>query len=199
LQEKFLINTNKDFPQIIINSINAPELVGEITSEDLIPYIDGLKELDGLNCDFIIMVCNTIHLYHKELQSKIKTSLLDLREEVKNYLIKNKIKSALIIGTKSTIKQGLYRNEEIALIEPSDEEIDIFSDAIINFNKGFKRDKQIVKTKEICNSYFSKGIETIILGCTEFALMLQNESFPKVNTLDILLDSVVERFERRLH
>src|SRR3989344_1847215 len=94
LQEKNLIKTNKDYPQIIINSIPAPELIYErISKEDLKPYIRGLKELDKFNPDFIIMVCNTIHLYYDLLQKEIKTKIIDLRKELELYVKKKKIKS----------------------------------------------------------------------------------------------------------
>ncbi len=68
LQEKKLIKNNKDFPHIIINSIPAHELIShKISDEELKPYIEGLKELDKFGVDFIVMVCNTIHLFYDEL------------------------------------------------------------------------------------------------------------------------------------
>jgi aspartate racemase len=96
LQEKGLIKSNKDFPQIVINSIPAPELIyDEISDEELKVYIDGLKELDEFGVDFIVMVCNTIHLYYDKLQREVKTPILNLREEMKEFLRKrgNKIHS----------------------------------------------------------------------------------------------------------
>lgn len=48
-QEKKLIRSNRDFPQIIINSIPAPELIYEkVSIRDLRPYLQGLGELDCL-------------------------------------------------------------------------------------------------------------------------------------------------------
>src|SRR3989338_4925854 len=108
LQKEKLIKSNKDYPQIIINSIPAPELIYEkILKEDLKPYIEGLKELDKFNPDFIVMVCNTIHLYYEALQAEIKTLILDLRKEVRDSLEKREIKSCLILGTSSTINRRL--------------------------------------------------------------------------------------------
>ena len=78
LQEKKLIKSNKDFPQIIINSIPAPELIqNKISNKDLKQYINGLKELDKLKPDFIVMICNTIHLFYNNLQKYIKTPIID--------------------------------------------------------------------------------------------------------------------------
>ena len=83
LQSEGLIRKNEDFPNIFINSIPAPELIfNKLDSADIELYLQGLQELDLVQPDFIVMVCNTIHLFHQELQSKIKSPLIDLRKEV---------------------------------------------------------------------------------------------------------------------
>jgi len=160
-----------------------------------VAYIKGLKELDGFKPDFIVMICNTIHLYINILQNQIKTPILDLKEEIKNHLEINNIKSALIIGTPNTISQGLYRFDNIKSIEPTNEEISKLTGLIFNFNKGIEKNKQIQETKNICLKYLHQGAETVILGCTEFAVMLSNEDFPKINTIDVLVNATIERFQ----
>ena len=193
LQEKGLIKSNTDFPQIVINSIPAPELIyDKITDSELKQYINGLKELDRFGVDFIVMVCNTIHLYYDKLQKAIKTPILDLRKELNKLLIKKDIKSALIIGTQNTIKQGLYRFEGIKTFEP--QEIKELTDSIFNFNKGINKQLQIQRVRKICQKYLDKGAETIILGCTEFAVMLGKENIPKINTIDVLVDATINKF-----
>jgi aspartate racemase len=195
LQEKGLIKTNKDFPQIIVNSIPAPELIYEkISDEELKPYIDGLKELDKFGVDFIVMVCNTLHLYYDKLQKEINTPILDLRKELRELLKIKGIKSTLIIGTPNTIKQGLYRFKDIKYFEPDEEEMKQLTDSIFNFNKGIEKQIQIQKVMKICEKYLVKGAETIILGCTEFAVMLGEENLPKINTIDILVEATTRKF-----
>src|SRR3989344_5219726 len=142
LQEKGLIKTNRDFPQIIINSIPAPELIyDKISNAELQPYIDGLEELDEFGVDFIVMVCNTIHLYYSRLQKEINTPLLDLVGELKELLKRKEVKSTLIIGTPNTIKQGLYRFKNIKSLEPDEKEMKQLTRAIFNFNKGIEKQK----------------------------------------------------------
>ncbi len=196
LQEKKLIKSNKDFPQIIINSIPAPELIYDtISEEELEPYISGLKELDNFGVDFIVMVCNTIHLYHERLQRYVDAPILDLRQELRDNLMKNNISATLVIGTPNTIRMGLYRFRDIKTFEPDNDEISILSDAIFNFNRGIDKSGQIRKTKDICQKYIGKGSNKIILGCTEFAVMLGNEKdIPKVDTIDVLVNATIEKF-----
>ena len=200
LQEKGLIKSNKDFPQVIINSIPAPELIyDEISDEELEDYIIGLKELDRFKVDFILMVCNTIHLYYDRLQKKINTPLLNLKKELRDKLLRENMKSVLVIGTPSTIKQGLYRFEGIKTFEPDKNEMKILTKAIFNFNKGMNKELQVHKTKKICEKYLEKGAETVILGCTEFAVLLDNEKIPKINTIDVLVESAIKYLSASAH
>jgi len=192
LQERGLVKSNRDYPHIIINSIPAPELIyDKISDEDLKPYIKGLKELDNFGVDFIVIVCNTIHLFYDKLQKEVKTPILNLREELMELLIKKNIKSVFIIGTPSTIKEGLYEFEGIKTYNPDEEEIKFLADTIFRFNNGIDKEKQ--KVRDICNKYLGNGAETTILGCTEFGVMLDDEKIPKINTIDVMVDSVINK------
>lgn len=194
LQERKLIRRNRDFPQVVINSIPAPELIYDrVLDEELRPYIEGLKELDKFGVDFIVMVCNTIHLYYDRLQEHVGTPVIDLRAELKNLLYRKKIRSVLVIGTPNTIKQGLYRFDNIRYFEPNKRETKELIGTIFNFNKGIEKRKQVRKVKRICQKYLSRGAEIVILGCTEFAVMLDEEDLPKINTIDVLVDAIIER------
>lgn len=195
LQEKGVIKTNRDFPQIVINSIPAPELIYDQISElELQPYRKGLKELERFGVDFIVMVCNTIHLYYDRLQGEINTPIIDLRKELRASLKRKQIRSALIIGTPSTIKQGLYQFPDLKSFEPDEEEMKQLTGSIFNFNKGMERQKQIQKVRRLCKRYLDKGAGAIILGCTEFAVMLGKEDFPTVNTIDVLVETTIKKF-----
>ena len=195
LQEKGIIGSNKDFPQIVINSIPATELIyDKISDKELQPYINGLKELDKFGVDFIVMVCNTIHLYYDRLQKEIHTPILDLREELRELLKIKAIKSTLIIGTPNTIKQGLYRFNGIKSFEPDEEEMKKLTNSIFSFNKGTQKQEQIKTVKKICKKFLSGGAETIILGCTEFAVMLGKENIPTINTIGVLVEATIRKF-----
>ena len=139
------------------------------------------------------MVYNTIYLYYNKLQKEINTPILNLREELKELLKRKGIKSTLIIGTPNTIKQGLYRFKNIKSFEPNEREIKILTNAIFNFNKGIKKQRQIQRVREICEKYLRRGVETIILGCTEFAVILGKENFPKINTIDVLVEATTKK------
>ncbi|VVB75816.1 Aspartate racemase [uncultured archaeon] len=193
------ISKNEDFPQIIINSIPAPALIyDKISAKDLKPYLAGLKELDKMNPDFIVMVCNTIYLYYEELQSQIKTPILDLREEVKKALLNRKIHRPLIIGTPNTIRQGLYRFEGIKSMEPDENEIAKISNAIFDYSMYKSKEKQVKIVENICMKYTKLGADAVILGCTDLAVMLRGKKIPQINTIDVLVEAVILRVAKKV-
>ena len=191
LQEKRLIASNSDFPQIIINSIPAPELINDgISDEELKPYFEGLELLDKTGVDFIVMVCNTIHLFYDNLQGKVRTPILDIRAEVKRVIEKKKIKSVLLLGTPSTIKEGLYRFDGINYVELTDSDTKALGRSIFDFNRGFGS----TTAADICKKYLKTGADMVILACTEFALMLDKEDMPKISTIDVMVDATIDKF-----
>lgn len=198
LQESGLITRNEDFPQIIINSIPAPELISDqIKDSELEVYRQGLKELDSMNLDFIVMVCNTIHLYREMFQLEIKTKIFDLQMALKRYLSSKNITSILILGTPQTIKCGLYKFPGIKNYEPTRVEMDTISKAVFDFNRGTEKSKQVETIREICQYYIFQSIELVILGCTELAVMLEQDNLPKIDPMEVMIDMVIDKVYKR--
>ena len=195
LQETGYIKNNKDFPQIIVNSIPATELIHEtVSDEDLAPYVSGLMELNRFGVDFIVMVCNTVHLFYGLLQKKVSAPIIDLRNEVRKTIYDTKIKSAFVLGTHHTINAGLYRFDGIKSFEPNKDELQQLARAVFNFNRGVDKKVCIERVKEICQKYIMLGAETVIMGCTEFAVMLGKENISKINSIDVLITATENRF-----
>lgn len=193
LQERGLIKKNEDFPQIIVNSIPAPELVYEnLREKDLLPYVEGLKELESFGVDIIVMVCNTIHLFYDKLQRGVNVPIINLREQLKKYITKKKYRNVVVIGTPDVVHKRLFHFEDIDYIELSDDDITALSKAVFDFNRRFKTENQVKLVKSISKKYIDKGAETIILGCTEMALMMQDAHIPKIDTMDVLSDALVD-------
>lgn len=196
LQKEEYISSNEDYPQIIINSIPAPELTSEtITDEMLSPYYRGIQELERFGVDCIVLVCNTIHLYHEQLQQCIRVPILDLREAVARELVRRGIRRALLIGTPLTVKRKLYHALHVEILTPTGAELSQLAHAILAFNRGEKKQQQGATVKKICLRYVKQGVEIVIAGCTEFTLMLQGTKLPIIDTLDILVDLTINRMQ----
>lgn len=192
LQQSGLIGCNKDFPQILVNSIPAPELVmDDISDEQLTSYKNGLKELDNFGVDFIVMVCNSIHLCLEQLQLGVRAPIIDLREKVRQKLVEKGAKKLAVLGVSSTISKGLYRFKEFEYIDLPEQLINELGPAIVKYNKGEEKDKQQQIIESISKDCLRRGADIILLACTEIAVMLKDDNLPKIDTLDVLAQSTV--------
>ena len=194
LQQTGIVRDNTDFPYLIVHSIPAPELVGKVTPELLEPYKAGIREIGNAYVDFIVMVCNTIHLHREELQKESRAPIMDLRQKVREKLSRGGVKKVAVIGTQSTINGGLYRFDGIDYVDLTDQEIDDLSSAIFKYNKGEDKKQQERLVEEMARGIISKGAEAVVLGCTEFAVMLKDVDIPKIDTLDILVEATARQF-----
>lgn len=189
------VSSNTEFPNIFVNSISAPELVhSRASDEELKPYIEGLKALDSMDPDFIVMACNTIHVFLPALQKEVRSPILDLRAVVAAELRRLGISSLLVFATPITTTSGLYEFRGIKCFVPNPEEMNLISESVIDFNVGRLSGGQCEGLRDACRKYLGMGAQTVLLGCTELALILSGESFPKISTLDVLARATVQKF-----
>lgn len=188
------IKSNQDYPQIIINSVNAPELTSEkVDNKMLAPYIKGVAELSIHKPNFIVMVCNTIHLYRDKIigGSKYK-NILSIRKIVKNKLPKKQ--KICILATPSTVKTGLYKYDNCFYQNPENKNLIEIGNIVNNYNSTGNTKKNKTKLIKIIKKQQQKGAEVFLTACTEISELLQNErEFNILSTLDILLDYVFKK------
>ena len=100
------------------------------------------------------------------------------------------------MATPSSLSLGLYHFPEIEYHNPSLEERQEFSQLILRFNQGIDKEQQIKRVKTIIQEHLKEGSQAVLLGCTEFAVMLNDVNIPKINTIDLLIDDLVKEILR---
>ena len=132
------------------------------------------------------------------MKSSIKTPILNIVKETVKKVKKDKLSKIGIIGTKATIKLGLYEEElrllGIDTINPTLKEQETLTKIIVNILKGDKNKEDIKKIKKIFQRFKKEKAEGIILGCTEFPLLIKQKdtNIKLFDTIKILAKSVVE-------
>ena len=129
---------------------------------------------------------------------------MDIREEVNLGMIrrgpafdrkgKDRIGKIAVLGTSSTVLRGLYNFPGFDYVELSFQDLDALNAAIFKYNKGEDRRKQQKIVEGIARKYLRKGADTILIACTEPSVMLKDVNIPKIDTLDILVESVIKKF-----
>lgn len=188
-QKRKLINENTDYPHIILDSIPAPELVNH---SDLTLYKESVKRLENAGADFITIVCNTAHIYFEELQKSVNVPIINLKEITKNFLKNKNINNLLILGSKPLINSGLFEFGEINTIKLSEKEKDDMNQIILDYNIGKDSKRQKEKIEYLMEKYKPNFI---LIACTELSSLLSSTKMKKIDTIDILLEATLDKWQ----
>jgi aspartate racemase len=190
-QEK--LNT-KDYPEMIINSINMTEMLGYVFNNQLDLLIDFLcvkiQTLESSGVDFIAIASNTPHLVFDQLVERVNTPLISVVEETCKEICVKKMTRVGLFGTKSTMTNGFYTQVAnrfgINIVIPPVEAQDYIHEKYMTelvFNKIRAETKK--KLIEYVHALQAKeNIQGLILGGTELPLILSQQDFSDLEILD---------------
>lgn len=174
--------TEGEFPHIIIYSLPAPFVIGGEDDHELLSNIvcEGLKKLESIGVDFIVIPCNTVHRYFEDFIKCVSIPILNIIEEtVKVINTKDPIS---ILATGSTLDSKLYQIQLVkkgldhlngGILQP-----DI--DEYITLVKDNPNDIELDKIWDrILTYHFNMGCNNIIIGCTD--IMIKENEKNKLN------------------
>jgi aspartate racemase len=164
----------------------------------LLPYLlDAAKSLEKAGVDFLVLPCNSLHKFIKDIRNAVKIPVLSILEETSKFLKKQKIKEVGIIATPITIQNKLYEKNlnknKINQIIPNDfqqTQIGRLIHKIVS-NRYNNKDREVL-IKIIKD--FSKGkVKHVILACTDLQLLMPQIKGIKIyDTMKILADATVK-------
>jgi aspartate racemase len=198
--------STKDYPEIIINSVNMTEMLGYVFNsqyDKLVDFLyDRIKILEDAGVDYVAIASNTPHIVFDKLRDKVKVPLISIVEETCKVLHLEKIKRVGLLGTKSTMTSGFYnkvaQKYEIDILIPSVENQDYIHDKYMSelvFNTILPETK--VKLIAIIRDLKqNESIEGVILGGTELPLIIKQSDFDDIKIFDttkIHVESIVAK------
>ncbi len=173
----------KTRPPILMWSIPLPykiesELIREnMGTERYLPFLrDAAKRLEDGGADFLVMPCNSLHVFIKEIRDSVNIPVLNIVEEMAKYLEAKDINKTGLLATTTTIESRLYENafKEIGVLQvlPS-EKGQVLLGKIIDMlvlGKETKEDRN--KLLGLIRDLSSKGNGTVVLACTDLQLVV---------------------------
>jgi len=192
---------NNDFPEVIIHSIPVPDFISSDRKrgEALKMLLERVQQLNKIDLLCLSIACNTAHVLLNDLQKKSDAPFVSMIDEVVQTVKDNNCKVVGLLGTPSTIRYKLYQKaldaNEISTIIPDDTQIKILERVIRNVLAGklLKQDTQTLT--KIADSLKEKGVEGIILGCTELPLVFPPRyPLPIFNSVEILALALLRRY-----
>ncbi|MFA6963105.1 MAG: amino acid racemase [Patescibacteria group bacterium] len=191
-------------PAVVIASVPLPYNIEEdlITknqgSERYIPYLtDEAKRLEKSGVDFIVMPCNSLHIFIEEIRSAVSIPVLSIVEETVKFLKKNKFNRVGIVSTSATIENKLYENSfrenGIDYQTPNDFQQAKMGRIVLNLVNGQQNNKDREELIQIIDDFKTKNVDCVVLACTDLQLLIPKHPTLKIfDTMKIFADASVE-------
>jgi aspartate racemase len=195
---------NSQRAPIIISSVPIPYIIEEEGIlknkgvERFLPYlINEAKRLEQANADFIVMPCNSMHIFINELRASVKIPVLSIIEETVKYIKKKKIKKVGIISTAMTLRNKLYENEllknSISCSGASHTEQSRLDKIILNIVKGEKDKADYYYLLGTIEKLNKENVDCILLACTDLQLLRPSHPSLKIfDTMQIFSQATVD-------
>ncbi len=158
------------------------------------------KKLEGVGADCLILATNTVHLVSGAIRQATTIPFLHLTEVVGSAIQKQGLKKVALLGTQFTMEKGFYVDIlkdqfNIETLIPNSEERQYLQDLIFNeLVKGQFTEAAKEKCLTIIKRLQNEGAEGVVLGCTEFPILLPAKtiSMPSFDTTLLHTKAAVE-------
>ena len=198
-------NGDLDYPEIIIYSVNMAHFIGLMREKKydhatayISEKIEGLKQAGA---DFAALSANTPHQLFDQLRERSGIPLISIVEATCNEAKSKELKRAGLFGTEFTMNASffpdVFKKKGIEVIMPGEEDKELINYKLFSeIELGIFKDE----TRELLIGIIEKmvreqHIDSLILGCTEFPLILTAETYagiPILNTTKIHVESIAK-------
>lgn len=191
-------------PPIIISSVPLPYQIEEdliLRSEGMeryIPYLTAeTQRLEKAGADFIVMPCNSLHVFIKQIRDSVNIPVLSIVEETVKFLKREKMNKVGIVSTSATIKNKLYENafaeNGIEYVVPNELQQARMGKFILNLVVGQQKNRDREELISIINDFEDKELDCVILACTDLQLLIPQHPKLKIfDTMKVFADATVQ-------
>lgn len=182
-------------------SINegVKEKLGGLNSAKICMYSVNFEEIEKGGADFILICTNTMHKVVPEIEVNINIPILHIADATAEKLLESGIKKVGLLGTNFTMEQDFYKGRltekfgiEVVVPEKHDR-LKVHEIIYQELCRGqIKNDSRAVYI-QIIDKLRNQGVDAVILGCTEIALLVQQQhtSVPLFDTTAIHAEAAV--------
>ena len=155
--------------------------------------VDAARRLEGAGADALLICANTMHLMAAEVQAAIGIPLIHVADATAERLKASGAERPLLLATRFTMERPFYRERlsdlgVVAVIpSPPDRERlhAIIFDELVQGR--FEPASRAVVAEIGARAVREEGVDSIVLGCTEFGLLVEPPDFsaPAFDTAEI--------------
>ena len=195
----------KGRPKVVLANAAVPlDLEKEAIDNNpllLVPFaIDCIKKLNSANVDFIVIPCNTLHLFIDIFRELSDVPIISIIDEIISEFKTKDVKCAGLLATTSTIHSNLFQNalakENIKTIIPNDAEQESVLRAIKNVLRTGQPNKAgSKKLRKIIAGLKKRGADAILLACTDLQLLISPAGPEIIDTFEVLANASVNSLD----
>lgn len=188
-------------PSIIISSVPLRyEIENDLIAtnsgkERYIPYLtDSARQLEKAGVDFIVMPCNSLHVFIDEIRNSISIPVLSIVEETIAYLDSKGYKNIGLISTSATVQNKVYENalfaSGITHITPNGLQKAKMDKIIQRLVAGQHLNNDREEIHDVVREFVDQKVDAIALACTDLQLLLpKSEQVEIFDTMKVLADA----------
>jgi len=199
-------NEDLNFPEIIVYSVNMSEFIGLMKQKEYgkaTSYLlEKLNRLKLAGADFAAITANTPHLLFDEIEKKSPLPLISIVEATSREAVKRNLRRPGLFGTGFTMNASFYpdvfKKNDMEVIMPNQAEKEVINEKLFSeIELGiFKDETRNLLIGIIQKMVDEQQIDSVILGCTEFPLILSEPEYcgiPVLNTTQIHVNEIVKK------
>lgn len=195
----------REYPPIIVNSINMTQMMNLITEDQLDELVDYLSEeifvLEKAGAKVIFMASNTPHMVYDQLAKRVKTKMVSIVESTIAYAQSKGYNRLGLFGTLATMEGEFFQDgfeaNGMEIITPMPDERKfihkIYMDELV---RGRFLPESKNRLVSIAQRMYNEGqIDSLILGGTELPLIMKSsdmEDIELLNTTKIHVESILD-------
>jgi len=161
--------------------------------------VEGLEQLEAAGASFVVMPCNTAHLFLPELRQQVSIPIIEMMDETSKALASRSpaVRRAGLLGTTATVKGRLYHaafeRNGIETVVPDAKLQDELMTAIRQIKAGNVSAEVADIVRRAADNVREAGADVAVLACTELPLVLRDgqASLPLIDATQVLAQAAV--------
>jgi aspartate racemase len=162
--------------------------------------IESAQKLEAAGADVIVICTNTMHKMASEVKNAITVPFLHIADATANRIVADKIKKVGLLGTAYTMEQDFYKDRlaekfGLEVVIPDEADRAVIHDIIFQeLCLGTVNENSKKRYQDIICSLINKGVEAVILGCTEITMLISQEdcTIPVYDTTRLHAEAAVD-------
>ncbi|UPR53890.1 aspartate/glutamate racemase family protein [Vibrio cyclitrophicus] len=142
---------------------------------------DAALSVEKGGADFILICTNTMHKVVPEIEEKITIPILHIADTTAQKLLEQGVKKVGLLGTAFTMEQDFYKGRlsnqfgiDVVIPDESDRK-QVHNIIYQELCRGEVKEESRDVYRQIIEKLSQQGAEAVILGCTEIALLIQQQ------------------------